>query len=250
MEIEDPSHLVHGRTGSQPLGGDGYRCAILAARGAVRGSQRRKQRRYRHWKCSCSKLSLSIFARRLLGRCGEGGLSARCVLVPLSLTPPRRLSRRALWRWLLSPSVGKHSVHHGNDDCLSSLKMSEEQSRDRCSLVDGNDASIQSERDEESQKRPQQCGVSPHTVWAGKLSPVPLCLIYRNCTIVNGKRGLSAAPQPRSAVRNPNDLLFVNFPCAASLRDGQTARRFLILPIFGNEHEHQQPTATRRREIE
>ena len=151
MEIEDPSHLVHGRTGSQPLGGDGYRCAILAARGAVRGSQRRKQRRYRHWKCSCSKLSLSIFARRLLGRCGEGGLSARCVLVPTSLSPAGRLSRRALWRWLLSPSVGKHSVHHGNDDCLSSLKMSEEQSRDVLWSME-NDASIQSERDEDQRR--------------------------------------------------------------------------------------------------
>jgi len=215
VEIEDPSHLVHGRTGSQPLGGDGYRCAILAARGAVRGSQRRKQRRYRHWKCSCSKLSLSIFARRLLGRCGEGGLSARCVLVPLSLTPPRRLSRRALWRWLLSPSVGKHSVHHGNDDCLSSLKMSEEQSRDRCSLVDGNDASIQSERDEESQKRPQQCGVSPHTVWAGKLSPVPLCLTVHvsigTGTIINGT---SVGSPPA----DPNDHLELSLCCFVARR--------------------------------
>ena len=151
MEIEDPSHLVHVRTGSQPLGGDGYRCAILAARGAVRGSQRRKQRRCRHWKCSCSKLSLSIFARRLLGRCGEGGLSARCVLVPTSLSPAGRLSRRALCRWLLSPSVGKHGVHHGNDDCLSSLKMSEEQSRDVLWSME-NDASIQSERDEDQRR--------------------------------------------------------------------------------------------------
>lgn len=83
-----------------------------------------------------------------------------------------------------------------------------------------------------------------HCVGRGTFS-VPLCLIYRNW--YDSQRQAWSLRQP-----DPNDptivYLFVNFPCAAScLRDGQTARRFMILFLATNttNTKHQQPLEIR-----